>query len=116
MWCKVARVVRHFSKFYAPRVAGIRSPAASPDVSGLLSRRVSSSMSGEGESVEEKSRTPPGFMEVREGRAKILFPSTNEVFYNPVQEVNRDLRYCPCRQRPIMIRHMKYAFHAAVHW
>ncbi|XP_028977844.1 tRNA (guanine(26)-N(2))-dimethyltransferase isoform X2 [Esox lucius] len=28
---------------------------------------------------------------VREGKATILFPSANEVFYNPVQEFNRDL-------------------------
>uniref|UniRef100_A0A8D3BI02 tRNA (guanine(26)-N(2))-dimethyltransferase n=1 Tax=Scophthalmus maximus TaxID=52904 RepID=A0A8D3BI02_SCOMX len=28
---------------------------------------------------------------VREGKAAILFPSANEVFYNPVQEFNRDL-------------------------
>ena len=31
-------------------------------------------------------------VEITEGRAKILFPSSNEVFYNPVQEFNRDLR------------------------
>ncbi len=34
----------------------------------------------------------PEVVEVCEGRAKILFPSHNEVFYNPVQEFNRDLR------------------------
>lgn len=34
-------------------------------------------------------------VEITEGRAKILFPSRNEVFYNPVQEFNRDLR-CVC--------------------
>uniref|UniRef100_D6RFC0 tRNA methyltransferase 1 n=1 Tax=Mus musculus TaxID=10090 RepID=D6RFC0_MOUSE len=28
---------------------------------------------------------------VTEGAAKIVFPSANEVFYNPVQEFNRDL-------------------------
>uniref|UniRef100_A0A672YYC2 tRNA (guanine(26)-N(2))-dimethyltransferase n=1 Tax=Sphaeramia orbicularis TaxID=375764 RepID=A0A672YYC2_9TELE len=28
---------------------------------------------------------------VKEGKASILFPSANEVFYNPVQEFNRDL-------------------------
>ncbi|KAF7655710.1 hypothetical protein LDENG_00051880 [Lucifuga dentata] len=28
---------------------------------------------------------------VREGKAAILFPNANEVFYNPVQEFNRDL-------------------------
>ena len=29
---------------------------------------------------------------VNEGEAEILFPSSNEVFYNPVQEFNRDMR------------------------
>uniref|UniRef100_A0AAY4EZY0 tRNA (guanine(26)-N(2))-dimethyltransferase n=1 Tax=Denticeps clupeoides TaxID=299321 RepID=A0AAY4EZY0_9TELE len=33
----------------------------------------------------------PGETVVREGRAAILFPNANEVFYNPVQEFNRDL-------------------------
>ncbi|XP_067877359.1 tRNA (guanine(26)-N(2))-dimethyltransferase [Heterodontus francisci] len=28
---------------------------------------------------------------INEGKAKIIFPSANEVFYNPVQEFNRDL-------------------------
>ena len=51
-------------------------------------------MSAEGDSVQGGSPAPSGFVEITEGRAKILFPSSNEVFYNPVQEVNRDLRYC----------------------
>uniref|UniRef100_A0A3Q2T8Y3 tRNA (guanine(26)-N(2))-dimethyltransferase n=1 Tax=Fundulus heteroclitus TaxID=8078 RepID=A0A3Q2T8Y3_FUNHE len=33
----------------------------------------------------------PGETVVREGKAAILFPDANEVFYNPVQEFNRDL-------------------------
>ena len=33
-----------------------------------------------------------GGVEVKEGRATILFPSRNRVFYNPAQEFNRDLR------------------------
>ena len=33
-----------------------------------------------------------GGVEVKEGCATILFPSRNRVFYNPVQEFNRDLR------------------------
>eukprot|EP00064_Thunnus_orientalis_P021765 superscaffoldBa00006830_g21933 len=33
----------------------------------------------------------PGETVVNEGKAAILFPSANEVFYNPVQEFNRDL-------------------------
>lgn len=30
---------------------------------------------------------------VTEGKAEVLFPSSHDVFYNPVQEFNRDLRY-----------------------
>lgn len=33
----------------------------------------------------------PGETVVKEGKAAILFPSANEVFYNNVQEFNRDL-------------------------
>uniref|UniRef100_A0A8C5NLG9 Uncharacterized protein n=1 Tax=Junco hyemalis TaxID=40217 RepID=A0A8C5NLG9_JUNHY len=38
-------------------------------------------------------RSPPGTGEtlITEGRATIVFPSANEVFYNPVQGFNRDL-------------------------
>lgn len=42
-------------------------------------------------------------VEIREGKATILFPSQNEVFYNPVQEFNRDLRCaCMCSARGIV--------------
>ncbi|XP_034544045.1 tRNA (guanine(26)-N(2))-dimethyltransferase [Notolabrus celidotus] len=44
---------------------------------------------------ETEERLPegllPGETVVKEGKAAILFPSANEVFYNPVQEFNRDL-------------------------
>lgn len=33
----------------------------------------------------------PGETVIKEGKASILFPSANDVFYNPVQEFNRDL-------------------------
>jgi len=52
--------------------------------------------------MEVVKDTPPALPElqqrsgdsvkVTEGSATILFPNTNEVFYNPVQEFNRDLR------------------------
>merc|ERR1712183_740872 len=32
-----------------------------------------------------------GWTVVKEGQAGVLFPSLNDVFYNPVQEFNRDL-------------------------
>uniref|UniRef100_A0A8C1EY42 tRNA (guanine(26)-N(2))-dimethyltransferase n=1 Tax=Cyprinus carpio carpio TaxID=630221 RepID=A0A8C1EY42_CYPCA len=50
--------------------------------------------SGSTESSQTSSTEPgllPGETVVREGKAAILFPSANEVFYNPVQEFNRDL-------------------------
>ncbi|XP_065187249.1 tRNA (guanine(26)-N(2))-dimethyltransferase-like [Sycon ciliatum] len=39
----------------------------------------------------EASETSQKFSEVCEGEAKILFPDTGDVFYNPVQEFNRDI-------------------------
>uniref|UniRef100_A0A673FPT9 tRNA (guanine(26)-N(2))-dimethyltransferase n=1 Tax=Sinocyclocheilus rhinocerous TaxID=307959 RepID=A0A673FPT9_9TELE len=50
--------------------------------------------SSSAESSQTSSTEPgllPGETVVREGKAAILFPSANEVFYNPVQEFNRDL-------------------------
>ncbi|KAI9529128.1 hypothetical protein NQZ68_013435 [Dissostichus eleginoides] len=49
-----------------------------------------------GGAAAEEEKTPPvgllpGETVVKEGKAAILFPSANEVFYNPVQEFNRDL-------------------------
>jgi tRNA (guanine26-N2/guanine27-N2)-dimethyltransferase len=34
---------------------------------------------------------------VTEGKATILFPKSNEVFYNPVQEFNRDMSIAAIR-------------------
>ncbi|XP_004342670.2 TRMT1 protein [Capsaspora owczarzaki ATCC 30864] len=42
-------------------------------------------------STEAGQAMPPGFVSVKESSTTILFPDTNEVFYNPVQEFNRDL-------------------------
>ena len=53
-----------------------------------------SSMDGEnGAGGGGESGAGGGGVEVKEGRATILFPSRNKVFYNPVQEFNRDLRW-----------------------
>ncbi|XP_062507702.1 tRNA (guanine(26)-N(2))-dimethyltransferase-like isoform X2 [Corticium candelabrum] len=38
------------------------------------------------------------FSTIQEGKATILFPKTEEVFYNPVQEFNRDLSVAVIRQ------------------
>ncbi|KAG0258329.1 RNA methyltransferase tRNA(m5U54)methyltransferase [Mortierella polycephala] len=40
---------------------------------------------------------PKGFKKVTEGKATILFPDTNEVFYNPIQEFNRDISIAAIR-------------------
>merc|ERR1719431_1339965 len=37
------------------------------------------------------SQNSEGWTVVKEGNAEVLFPSLNDVFYNPVQEFNRDL-------------------------
>jgi len=37
------------------------------------------------------SQNSDGWTVVKEGQAEVLFPSLNDVFYNPVQEFNRDL-------------------------
>jgi len=36
--------------------------------------------------METSKEIPPGFAVVEEGKARILFPEANVVFYNPVQE------------------------------
>lgn len=59
------------------------SESVAPDVAPQ-----GASVAPQGASVENL----PERVEVCEGQAKILFPSHNEVFYNPVQEFNRDLR------------------------
>lgn len=40
---------------------------------------------------------PSGFTSVTEGQATILFPNDNGVFYNPVQQFNRDLSIAAIR-------------------
>jgi tRNA G26 N,N-dimethylase Trm1 len=39
----------------------------------------------------EAHPTPEGFEAITEGAARVIFENKNEVFYNPAQEVNRDL-------------------------
>jgi tRNA (guanine26-N2/guanine27-N2)-dimethyltransferase len=41
--------------------------------------------------VETEEKVPDGFSMIREGQAAMLLPTGNEVFYNKVQEFNRDL-------------------------
>lgn len=47
---------------------------------------------GEAEKKKERKMTArPDTVEITEGSATIQFPSANEVFYNPVQQYNRDI-------------------------
>ena len=46
----------------------------------------------------ESSQDFGNFDKITEGKATILFPRANEVFYNPVQEYNRDLSTAVIRQ------------------
>lgn len=72
-------------------------PAAAPPPHTPAEQRSAGSMSpATTGATGDQEKTPPagllpGEMVVKEGKATILFPSANEVFYNPVQEFNRDL-------------------------
>ncbi|KAI1320480.1 RNA methyltransferase tRNA(m5U54)methyltransferase [Mortierella claussenii] len=46
---------------------------------------------------QDSAPVPAGFKKVTEGKATILFPDTNEVFYNPIQEFNRDISIAAIR-------------------
>lgn len=64
-----------------PEAAPSTGPTATPAPAG-----------GEGEGTgTAPAGLLPGETVVKEGKAAILFPGANEVFYNPVQEFNRDL-------------------------
>lgn len=56
-------------------------------------QRLADSAAMENGTVSCGEKRPPEAQQttVTEGAAKIAFPSANEVFYNPVQEFNRDL-------------------------
>ncbi|XP_071275071.1 tRNA (guanine(26)-N(2))-dimethyltransferase isoform X2 [Agelaius tricolor] len=66
-------------------VATPEGPGAIPEGSGATPEGSAGPPQSEG--------SPPGTGEtlITEGRATIVFPSANEVFYNPVQGFNRDL-------------------------
>ncbi|CAG8494843.1 11033_t:CDS:10 [Ambispora leptoticha] len=57
----------------------------------MSSNSVLESKNIEEESTESNSNIEDKFNVITEGKASILFPKSNEVFYNPVQEFNRDL-------------------------
>lgn len=57
--------------------------------SSILRRKLS--MASSSPSVDQLSPPPPGHRLLVEGQAAIPFSEGNEVFYNKVQEFNRDL-------------------------
>ncbi|KAG8014564.1 tRNA (guanine(26)-N(2))-dimethyltransferase [Nibea albiflora] len=72
--------------------------AQDPEISTNKPSPTPAEPSSEGmtDTAADKEKTPPGGLlpgetVIKEGKASILFPSANEVFYNPVQEFNRDL-------------------------
>lgn len=100
MW-SVAKTTVHVCRFSAclgARLGSLRSScvriqrSSSPLSTARLASSNMSDRVSDKSNAEEKEEVPLGFMEISEGRAKILFPDTNEVFYNPVQVFNRDLR------------------------
>ncbi|XP_075381928.1 tRNA (guanine(26)-N(2))-dimethyltransferase isoform X1 [Mycteria americana] len=76
--------VRAAAAFSTFRRASPGPPRAPPAMDGV---------SPNGSGPPPGAGDPPGAGEtlISEGRATILFPSANEVFYNPVQGFNRDL-------------------------
>lgn len=69
-------------------------PATPPAAATTAEARVDAEPQPTASTDEEKlakAGLRPGETVVKEGKAAILFPSANEVFYNPVQEFNRDL-------------------------
>ncbi|XP_035695287.1 tRNA (guanine(26)-N(2))-dimethyltransferase-like [Branchiostoma floridae] len=59
-------------------------------VSQRTSTEVPTDTNGTGQS-DQTAVSPSDYTIVKEGKAEILFPNKNKVFYNPVQEFNRDL-------------------------
>ncbi|XP_031417784.1 tRNA (guanine(26)-N(2))-dimethyltransferase isoform X2 [Clupea harengus] len=73
----------------------LRTPQSNTTADGagaLMDVVTTTTSSGNGnQTCTPETELLPGETEVREGKAAICFPSANEVFYNPVQEFNRDL-------------------------
>ena len=75
----------------ATHMAELRNTSEVSDTAGSGVGNASAGLAA-GSEVGNGSTELGDCVEITEGRAKILFPSSNEVFYNPVQEFNRDLR------------------------
>uniref|UniRef100_I3IV65 tRNA (guanine(26)-N(2))-dimethyltransferase n=1 Tax=Oreochromis niloticus TaxID=8128 RepID=I3IV65_ORENI len=76
--------------FMETEVPASNPPAASAESTADGTGQSATSSTGDQEKTPSVGLLP-GETVVKEGKAAILFPSANEVFYNPVQEFNRDL-------------------------
>uniref|UniRef100_A0A669F9K6 tRNA (guanine(26)-N(2))-dimethyltransferase n=1 Tax=Oreochromis niloticus TaxID=8128 RepID=A0A669F9K6_ORENI len=77
-------------RFMETEVPASNPPAASAESTADGTGQSATSSTGDQEKTPSVGLLP-GETVVKEGKAAILFPSANEVFYNPVQEFNRDL-------------------------
>ncbi|XP_014269291.2 tRNA (guanine(26)-N(2))-dimethyltransferase [Maylandia zebra] len=77
-------------RFMETEVPASNPPAASAEDSADGTGQSATISTGDQEKMPSVGLLP-GETVVKEGKAAILFPSANEVFYNPVQEFNRDL-------------------------
>ncbi|XP_013771043.1 tRNA (guanine(26)-N(2))-dimethyltransferase [Pundamilia nyererei] len=77
-------------RFMETEVPASNPPAASAESSADGTGQSATISTGDQEKMPSVGLLP-GETVVKEGKAAILFPSANEVFYNPVQEFNRDL-------------------------
>ncbi|XP_013877500.1 tRNA (guanine(26)-N(2))-dimethyltransferase isoform X2 [Austrofundulus limnaeus] len=77
-WLSVAAARRRLSSMDPEEPAEASASRTGPDATGCAEKSPAVDLL-------------PGETVVREGKAAILFPNANEVFYNPVQEFNRDV-------------------------
>uniref|UniRef100_A0AAY4F0I5 tRNA (guanine(26)-N(2))-dimethyltransferase n=1 Tax=Denticeps clupeoides TaxID=299321 RepID=A0AAY4F0I5_9TELE len=84
MWLRATRRLRLPTRFIQTFRRTMNPPTHEPATSGTNGRDTE-------QDAPPEAALMPGETVVREGRAAILFPNANEVFYNPVQEFNRDL-------------------------
>lgn len=89
----VSRVLRSMEPLKAAQVS--EAPTTDPPLPFTDPSSKDKSSAPTGTASDKDKASPagllPGETVVKEGKAAILFPSANEVFYNPVQEFNRDL-------------------------
>ncbi|XP_030052796.1 tRNA (guanine(26)-N(2))-dimethyltransferase isoform X2 [Microcaecilia unicolor] len=86
----VARPERAFGKVRAGR-GSLFCTLRSGSMEGIQEEPQGPTKCDSQPSACDNSVLSPGETVITEGRAKVIFPTANEVFYNPVQQFNRDL-------------------------